>query len=72
VERFNFHDLRHQAATDLLTLGAGLNDVRDFLRHKSMTMTLRYAHLIRERRKATAGLLDRLSTKTATAAGENL
>ena len=66
IENFRFHDLRHQAATDLLTLGAGLNDVRDFLRHKSMVMTLRYAHLVRERRQATAGLLDRLSTKAAT------
>ena len=63
VSKFKFHDLRHQAATDLLTLGAGLNDVRDFLRHKSMTMTLRYAHLVRERRRQTAGLLDQLATR---------
>jgi len=60
VRNFHFHDLRHQAATDLLTLGAGLNDVRDFLRHKSMVMTLRYAHLVEGRRKSTARLLDQL------------
>ena len=72
IENFRFHDLRHQAATDLLTLGADLNDVRDFLRHTNMTMTLRYAHLVRERRKATAGLLDRLSTKAATGAAEEV
>ena len=58
VTDFHFHDLRHQAATDLLTMGAGLNDARDFLRHKSATMTLRYAHLIEERRTWTARLLD--------------
>src|SRR5207245_378707 len=58
IPDFNFHDLRHQAATDLLTRGADLNDVRDFLRHKSMTMTLRYAHLVDARRKRTAHLLD--------------
>lgn len=58
---FRFHDLRHQAATDLLTLGAGLNDVRDFLRHKTTAMTLRYAHLVKDRRTRTARLLDSLS-----------
>ncbi|MGH9867922.1 MAG: tyrosine-type recombinase/integrase [Candidatus Polarisedimenticolia bacterium] len=60
VTDFRFHDLRHQAATDLLTLGATLNDVRDFLRHKSAAMTLRYAHLVEDRRKSTACLLDQL------------
>ena len=39
-----------------------MNDVRDFLRHKSMTMTLRYAHLIGERQEQTARLLDSLAT----------
>jgi integrase len=58
VPDFHFHDLRHQAATDLLTMGATLNDVRDFLRHKSMNMTLRYAHLVEDRREQTACLLD--------------
>jgi integrase len=73
VTDFRFHDLRHQAATDLLTMGAGINDVRDFLRHKSMAMTLRYAHLVDDRRATTARLLDRLprtSTEAATGNGE--
>lgn len=60
IEDYHFHDLRHQAATDLLTLGATLNDVRDFLRHKSLVMTLRYGHLVEDRRKDTACLLDQL------------
>jgi len=60
IEDYHFHDLRHQAATDLLTLGANLNDVRDFLRHKSLVMTLRYGHLVEDRRKDTACLLDQL------------
>jgi len=59
---FRFHDLRHQAATDLLTLGADLNDVRDFLRHKTTAMTLRYAHLVKARRTRTARLLDALES----------
>jgi integrase len=57
---FRFHDLRHQAATDLLTEGAELNDVRAYLRHGSMAMTLRYAHLVKARRTQTAKLLDHL------------
>jgi integrase len=57
---FRFHDLRHQAATDLLTEGAELNDVRAYLRHGSMAMTLRYGHLVKARRTQTARLLDNL------------
>ncbi len=67
ITGFRWHDLRHQAATDLLTLGANLNDVRDFLRHKTATMTLRYAHLVGERRERTACLLDALTVSTETA-----
>jgi len=55
---FRFHDLRHQAATDLLTAGRTLNDVRDFLRHRTPAMTLRYAHLVESRREETAYALD--------------
>jgi integrase len=61
IPDFRFHDLRHQAATDLLTRGANLNDVRDFLRHKTSAMTLRYAHLVEDRREQTARLLDALA-----------
>jgi len=46
------------AATELIARGATLNDVRDFLRHKTLAMTLRYAHLLDDRRANTAALLD--------------
>jgi len=58
VKDFHFHDLRHQAATDLRHAGVDLGDVKEFLRHKSMSMTLRYAHIKDERRIATALVLD--------------
>ena len=52
-------------------------DVRDFLRHKSIAMTLRYAHLVENRRKDTARNLDQLGaasnvgTRTATSSGDS-
>jgi integrase len=62
VEDFHVHDLRHQAATDLRHAGVDLGDVKEFLRHKGMTMTLRYAHIKDERKKATAAVLDTIGT----------
>ena len=55
---FRFHDLRHDAATALITAGATLYDVQTFLRHKSPAMAQRYGHMVRERRARTAALLD--------------
>ncbi len=78
ITDFHFHDLRHQAATDLRHLGVDLGDVMEFLRHKSMAMTLRYAHIKDEKKRAAACALDVLAdvqvngTKVATSDGEVL
>jgi len=70
VDKLKFHDLRHQAATDLIARDATFDDVRDFLRHKTLAMTLRYRHLLDDRRANTAVLLDPPAPEGQEAAGE--
>ncbi|MGH1397829.1 MAG: tyrosine-type recombinase/integrase [Alphaproteobacteria bacterium] len=45
IENFNFHDLRHSAASYLAMNGASLAEIADVLGHKTLQMVKRYAHL---------------------------
>ena len=50
LEDVRFHDLRHTAATLLLSEGRlGLSEVGEILGHRDIETTRRYAHLVRER-----------------------
>jgi integrase len=55
---FKFHDLRHTFASQVLLRGGDLKDIQELLGHKTMTMTLRYAHLTQEHKKKAVNLLN--------------
>ena len=60
IDDFRFHDLRHTFASQLILKGGTLKDVQELLGHKTMTMTLRYAHLTQEHKRNAVNLLNDL------------
>lgn len=52
LEGVTFHILRHTCASHLVMAGVDITTVRDILRHKTIEMTLRYAHLSPSHKKA--------------------
>jgi len=65
IRDFRWHDLRHTFASWLIQDGVPLERVSKLLGHKSLTMTMRYAHLAPNQLHEDVALLTRNSTPVA-------
>ena len=59
LDDFRFHDLRHTFATRLVQNGVDLYKVKELLGHKTITMTMRYAHHCPESLRSSIETLDK-------------
>jgi integrase len=57
LQDVTFHTLRHTCASHLAMAGVDLATIREIMRHKSIEMTLRYAHLSPDHKKAAVDAL---------------
>ena len=58
IHDFKFHDTRHTFASHLAMAGVDLITIKELLGHKTLTMTLRYAHLAPSHKVKAVDVLD--------------
>jgi len=61
IPNFRFHDLRHTCASYLTMRGRPMKEIQEVLGHKSMAMTLKYAHLSPKHLRTAVESLDGLT-----------
>ena len=56
---FKFHDLRHDFASNLVQRGVSLKVLQELMRHRTIEMTLKYAHIAPADKANAVALLDK-------------
>lgn len=67
IKDFKFHDLRHTFASHLVMSGVDITTIKELLGHKTINMTLRYAHLAPSHKVKAVDDLDKALNERSTA-----